>query len=377
MDCRVRVRGVVFLLTMINWLPMPAVLGGSGIVEPLQRKHTTPKVPAKKQRNAGRPEVKPSAIAKEVKPEMERPTIWGEPTEVRIRIYVIDLDEVNSAQQNFAASVFYEARWNSPYLKHKGPGPIHRNVTAVWTPRLAIVGLQMAWKSYPEYVEIQPDGEVIYRQKVWGRFSQPMNLRDFPWDSQTLSIHIAAAGLFEEHVKMVPFALDGRGSGIAPEFSVPDFDVVSWQVEPKPYLTKIGRSGTAGFLMQIEVKRRVNYYIMKVIIPLCLIVIMSWLPRWIHPEQIGTNIGVSTTAFLTLIAYLFAVTVMLPRVSYVTRIDWFIMLSTLLVFLCLLQTVANTAFVKTREKLVRRMDFVSRGAYPLLLVAVILFSFVW
>lgn len=27
---------------------------------------------------------------------------------------------------------------------------------------------------------------------------------------------------------------------------------------------------------------------------------MSWVPRWIDPEQVGTNIGISTTSFLTL-----------------------------------------------------------------------------
>jgi hypothetical protein len=75
----------------------------------------------------------------------------------------------------------------------------------------------------------------------------------------------------------------------------------------------------AGYEMKINIHRLPTYYILKVIIPLCLIVIMSWLPRWIDPEQIGTNIGVSTSAFLTLVAYLFAITVLLPRVSYITR----------------------------------------------------------
>jgi hypothetical protein len=108
-------------------------------------------------------EVKPSVIDKEPKPEMERPSIWGEPTEVRIGIYIVDVDEVNSAQQNFAASVYYQARWKNPFLHHKGPGPIHRGVTEVWNPRLTILGQQNIWRSFPEAVEIHPNGEVIYR----------------------------------------------------------------------------------------------------------------------------------------------------------------------------------------------------------------------
>ena len=73
-------------------------------------------------------EVKPSVLVDEPKPEMERPTVWGEPTEVQIGIYVIDVDEVDSADQSFSASVYYEARWKNPFLRHKGPGPMHRGI---------------------------------------------------------------------------------------------------------------------------------------------------------------------------------------------------------------------------------------------------------
>ncbi len=160
---------------------------------------------------------------------MERPTVWGEPTEVQILIYVIDVDEINSADQSFAASVFFEAHWKNPFLRHQGPGPLLRSLTDVWNPRLTIVSQQMAWSSYPESVEIQPDGTVVYRQKVWGRFSQPLNLRDFPFDCQQLSIQLVAAGLLEEHVNMVSLVNEmGSSSSIANSFSLPDFTVVSW-----------------------------------------------------------------------------------------------------------------------------------------------------
>ena len=71
-----------------------------------------------------------AAEATTPKPEQQRPSVWGEPTEVRVGIYVIDVDGVNSANQNFSASVYYEARWNSPILRHKGPGPVGQNRVA-------------------------------------------------------------------------------------------------------------------------------------------------------------------------------------------------------------------------------------------------------
>ena len=325
----------------------------------------------------GTDEVKPSVLADVAKPEMERPTIWGEPTEVQIGLYVIDVDDVNSADQSFAASVYIEAHWMNPLLRHKGPGPMHRGITEVWNPRLTIIGQQMVWRSYPESVEIQPDGKVIYRQKLWGRFSQPLDLREFPFDQQELSIHVVAAGLLEGDAKMVPLVIDdGPTCTIASSFSLPDFDVLSFDASNKPYVPRESQSGVAGFEMRIKIARQVTFYVLKIVIPLSLIVMMSWLPRWIDPEQTGTNIGISTSAFLTLVAYLFAVTVLLPRVSYVTRIDRFILLSTLMVFFGLIQTVFNTAMLrKKKNTLVDRVERWSRATYPLLLVLVLLISF--
>ena len=320
----------------------------------------------------------PSVILEAPKPELERPTVWGEPTEVQIGLYVIDVDEVNSADQSFAASVYFEARWNNPLLKHEGPGPKLRNLTDVWNPRLTIIGQQMMWRSYPDYVEIQPDGTVVYRQKIWGRFSQPLKLRDFPFDQQTLSIHIVAAGLLEDDVKMSPLVTErGTTSGIARTFSLPDFDVVSSDVAPQPYFPREGHPGVAGYEMKISIVRQTPYYLLKVIVPLCLIVVMSWLPRWIKPEETGTNIGISTSAFLTLVAYLFAITVLLPRVSYVTRMDRFILLSTLMVFAGLIQSTWNAIMIgRQKRETAEMIGHWTRALYPLLLLLVLLYSFV-
>lgn len=323
-------------------------------------------------------ETTPSIILEEPKPELERPTVWGEPTEVQIAIHVIDVDEVNSADQSFAASVYFEARWQNPLLAHKGPGPKLRSLTDVWNPRLTIIGQQMIWRSYPEYVEIQPDGTIVYRQKIWGRFSQPLQLQDFPFDQQVLSIHIVAAGLLEEDVKMIPLVTEsGTPSGIAGKFSLPDFNVVSSEAIPQPYFPRKSHPGVAGFEMRISITRQPTYFILKVIIPLCLIVVMSWLPRWIKPEETGTNIGISTSSFLTLVAYMFAITVLLPRVSYVTRMDRFILLSTLIVFSGLIQSAWNTVIIGNEKlKTAERIGRWSQIVYPVLLCLVLLYSFV-
>jgi hypothetical protein len=103
---------------------------------------------------------------------------------------------------------------------------------------------------------------------------------------------------------------------------------------------------------------------------------MSWIPRWLDPEDGGTSIGISTTAFLTLVAYLFAILVLLPKVAYLTRMDRFILISTIMVFAALVQTVVMTYLARQgRGALALQINWVSRFVYPILLMFVLAFSF--
>lgn len=370
--------GPFYLVMRLYW-PKPEAYDGTWTPPLVWAADSAPPTPVPTPPGAeAAEEVKPTVLADQPKPEMERPAVWKEPTEVQVAIYVIDVDEIDSAKQSFAASVYIEAHWNNPFLRHKGPDPLHRDLKDVWNPRLTVISQQMVWRSYPESVEIKPDGTVIYRQKIWGRFSQPLNLRDFPFDRQQLSIHVVAAGLVEKQVELVPLVRESeRRSAIASDFSLPDFRVASWDDAPAPYHPGQVDVSVSGYQMKIDVVRKANYYVLKVILPLCLIVVMSWLPRWMDPEQSGTNIGVSTSAFLTLVAYLFAITVLLPRVSYVTRMDRFILLSTLMVFAALIQTVATTRLVRHKRKpSAEWFERRSRVVYPILLVLVLAVSFV-
>lgn len=183
-----------------------------------------------------------SSVAANLDEALERPSAWGEPTDVRVMVYLIDVDAIDSANQNFSASVYYEARWKANILKHKGPGPKIVPITSVWTPRLTIINQQQVWNAFPSSVEIYPDGEIVYRQKSWGWFSQAFDLREFPLDQQVISIHLVAAGLLQTEVAMTPLLkAGGRRSGIAETFSLPDFKVVSWNAESRAYVPSRAR----------------------------------------------------------------------------------------------------------------------------------------
>lgn len=146
--------------------------------------------------------------------------------------------------------------------------------------------------------------------------------------------------------------------------------------ETRPYLPGGKGPGTAGFILEMDIERIPTHCAWKIILPLCLIIVMSWIPRWLDPADGGTSLGISITAFLTLVAYLFAIIVLLPKVAYLTRMDRFILISTFLVFIALVQTVVMTYLARNGQAvLAHELNWISRFIYPILLLLVLAVSF--
>ena len=126
----------------------------------------------------------------------------------------------------------------------------------------------------------------------------------------------------------------------------------------------------------IAAKRNINYYIWKVIIPLAMVVFMSWLVFWVDPIQIGAQLTIGATAMLTMIAYQFTLSNLIPPVSYLTRLDIFILLSNIIVFIALLEAILTSNLVSHDKKTIaRRIDYLARFIFPIAYIIVFIKSF--
>ena len=108
-----------------------------------------------------------------------------------------------------------------------------------------------------------------------------------------------------------------------------------------------------------------EYFVVKIILPLILIVAMSWIVFWIDPKESGIQISVAITTMLTLIADRFAVGAELPKVSYLTRLDFFILSGTILVFASLIEVIVTSTIAQQEKiELARKLDRWSRLLFP-------------
>jgi len=289
--------------------------------------------------------------------------------DVEVTVYLIDIEEIDSRTQSFVANLFVALRWLDPALAHEGPGPIGVPLDDIWNYNLQIVNQQRLVKTFLDTANISPEGEVTIRQRYWGGFSQPLDLQDFPFDSQRLQISLVRSGVIGSN----PNFIISPDSGLADHLKIPDWQVLDWKVVPEDF--PMGREGRTipAVVLTVEVKRSISFFTLKVILPLMLIVAMSWLVFWIGPDLMASKISVGVTTMLTLIAYRFAIGGMVPRLSFLTGLDYFVLGSSVIVFLVLM-VVAFTAYLieKGKMKQARKLDRTSRWAAPVLFLMIVL-----
>ncbi len=300
----------------------------------------------------------------------------GGATIVYCAMAVLDVDEITDAKQNFTVNLFTRFQWNDPRQAHGGEGKIVKPIGEIWHPNIVFLNRQRIWPSLGGDVEISPNGDVVYRQQFWGDFSQPMNLHDFPFDSQTFEIQAVAAG--PEEVEDLEFRPDPEiESFIVDRYSVADWKVSGMAVSVEPFVAPSG-GRTNSFTFSFTAERLSNYILIKVIAPLLMIIILSMVVFWLDPKEGGSQLGVAVTSFLTMIAYHIALSSRMPEISYLTRFDVFVFGTTLLVFLAMIEVVITTGLAKSdRLALAWRLDRVCRMVFPGLLVLIALYAFVW
>src|SRR5258707_1548094 len=303
---------------------------------------------------------------------IDRPGAQDGPTQVSVGIWIADITSIDSAQQSFTAEIAVVLRWKDPRLAHTGNGVVRYPLEQIWYPRAVIVNEgNSVSRKFPDMAEVEPDGRVIYRQRYAGAFTQPLRLRSFPFDRQTFRLQFVAVRYRPNEVQFVPDQdwIDNglkQAGGMAPSITLPDWTIENWNTKSLSYALAPGFE-YSGYAFEFTAARDVQHYIFKVILPLVLIVMMSWAGFWIDPVNANSQISVAVTSMLTLIAYRYAVDSQLPRLPYMTRIDLFFLVSTLLGFFSLIDVLVTTILDNNQQtEHAKKIDRYCRVIFPVI-----------
>ena len=307
-----------------------------------------------------------------------RPDPPGQATRVEIGMILASVDEINDVEQSITADIYQIMRWRDPRLAEPARGDAQAVCTLpegrAWRPLLQIEGIRSLDKPYADIVLINAQGDVTLIERLYLTAAARLDLRDFPFDKHVVKVHLASISASVEELELVPFS---GMSGKLDRVSISGWDLgeVTGEVsvEHAPRLNM----DMPWFHLVIPVKREWGFYIWKTIFPLTAIVFMSWAVFWITPDSIPPRTSLAATSMLSMIAYLFALTTMLPRISYLTRADRFTVGAAILIFIALVEVITTTSFAKSgRVELGDIVNHWSRIVFPIAFVVIFVFSFV-
>lgn len=300
-----------------------------------------------------------------------RPGVDGPPTKISVGIRMLDLIAISDIDQKLDGDFVVILSWIDPRLSQLEGCRVP--IEDVWSPELVFGNSGRRFTSLKKEVSIGPEGHVKYAQRFSGSFSTRHELKDFPFDKQTFQIYMLSLEWPEKDVQLI---VDEEITGRRSILNVPNWIVGEVEgIIGREYFEALDFY-TSRYDFNISAQRIEDYYWWKMIMPLCLIVAMSWCVFWINPAQYGPQIGISATSMLTLIAFIFATTNMVPQLGYLTLLDRFIMRSTVLVFLALVESLLTIYLVSNQKKETAcRVDLFSRWLFPVAFGAIIVSVF--
>lgn len=313
------------------------------------------------------------------------------PFVVSVDLAILDIPEVDELAETFEIDAYLRLKWNDPSAYNEIGKEIpldstyHSDSTSEAMETLENIG----WFYIVEIanqvgerntllasLSITPEGEIEYMERLQVSLRSEYELNRYPFDSQILRIRIesfaydASKLIFEDDDIIFYRNLDSKESRLVlEEWELPgniwsEADVSHSQLMDTdwPYIEA-----------HIEIGRKFGYHVWKIFLPMLLIISISWSVFWIGKENVGSRLSLSLISLLTVISFNFFVSTNLPKISYLTFMDYFVI--GIYVFMTLAVIEVLTTYLLSshgREVIASRINVHSRWIFPVCFLIYIL-----
>ena len=213
------------------------------------------------------------------------------------------------------------------------------------------------------------------------KIKNDFNLKSFPFDKQFIKFQIIDDAYqldtrIIHNTKFTYLALDKFMS----LDDIPGWNKKSYTTKNQPYQTATQYKDTYkdSYVVTIELERKAGYYIFKVIFPILLILLICWSVFWVDPKELESRLTITIVCLLSLIAYNFVIDSELPKLEYLTVLDWVILISYVYATVPNLLSVLSFRLLKTNLSLGNKIEQVSKryglASYILIIFFIVLLN---
>ncbi|KJE93806.1 hypothetical protein CAOG_04549 [Capsaspora owczarzaki ATCC 30864] len=197
------------------------------------------------------------------------------------------------------------------------------------------------------WVEHPAHGILAYTQRFIGTISTPMELQHFPFDSQKIpivfeSFHWKAEDMLmfrlEKHAVQFNPGPNKEWPTMSMAVTLPEWYKMGITLDDRINYYSFEDRNYSQIVFALHVKRNFKFFLYKVYAMVFLIQIMNWSIFVLDPDQLDARIGIAVTLFLAAVAFNFVLASTLPRISYNTRLDWYILIAYVYIVVALVES---------------------------------------
>lgn len=308
-----------------------------------------------------------------------------EPHTVEIGVQINQITEIDQKAENFQVVGNIRLEWDEPKLTFNGAehGRNYKIYTlesfakyvdeqGIFAPGFFVQNQQGRRFTQGAEIIVFTDGHVIYLERFTVTLQAPeFNFVQYPFDSQKFFLHVDAA----MPVDFVRFKFLEEYSQLGGQLGEEE-----WAIEKKwttiDEVAGITGKPTSRFSFGFEASRHLDYYFLRIFLPLIIIILVSWFTFFLN--DYSKRVDMAVTNLLVFVAYNFTISNDLPRLGYLTFIDAIMFVtfvfSGLVVFVNVL---FRRMEVHGRESLARYLDSYTIWIYPITLVALVVTCWIW
>jgi len=319
--------------------------------------------------------VSPSAAKSE--PLALGPPKGDGPVVVRVSFELRDINDIDDEAETFEFGGVLKLTWHDERQAFD-PAEVgvdekvyqgsyqFNELSPAWFPQVVLVNESGLYEKHGVILRVQPDGTSTLVEAVNAVAEADLDLRRYPFDRHRLEATFQVLGT--DSAEVVFQAESETGSPSARPVRMPQWSLsgvtTSTRERPTSYA---GHGGVASaFVVSMDVERESFFTVRLVVIPLALIVMLSWSVFWMERSSLGDRIAVSFIGILTAVTYQIVVSEILPHISYMTLMHGFLNLS--LLIMCATVVVNLVVGVLDREgksEAGDRVDYRCRWIFPL------------
>ena len=317
------------------------------------------------------------------------------PTVVKCAIIILDVVDIDDVNESFVAEIALLAEWDDPRLAFDAAEEgVDRKifqgnfqfseVFTGWWPQLILVNEVGPPDPNAVKIEVYPDGHVRYMDQHNAVLETPMDLRDYPFDSQKLKAELVPFGDNTNDVVLDVHEIYANATDdfVRRNSSV---NVAGWTLQSvtfetdETFLNEATKDRRISRLIAtIHLQRRSWQLVWQMLFPLLVIVSMIWSIFWVDIDSLADRLNVAFVGVLTIVAYQFVVIDNMPRMSYLTLTDVILLISFVTMSLTIPQSLVIYGLVrKGEEQRAQRIDHISRWAFPLGYMAMLAMLVAW